>query len=105
MSATLKVKLKSSSSDTVLERASATPPPQRQNMFAIAITQPRCSLQQQAQDRGTIVLGHLNQTSFSDEPAQFDQLPRAFAPFHLPVAAIMPRPLRLEPIPRLAHPP
>lgn len=73
--------------------------------MSVAAPQLRGSLQQQAQDRGAVVVGQFDQASFSDEPAQLDKLPRAFAPFHLPVTAIIPRLLRLEPVPRFAQPP
>lgn len=78
------------------KRPHSTPLPERQHGIAIRPAQFRCRLDQYAEDHSAIIVGELDDPSLGDEPAQFDQMPRALAPLHLPVAGLMPRLPRLK---------
>lgn len=73
-------------------------------MFAIRPTQFRHCFDQKSEDCGAIIVGKFDDPSLHYNAAELDQMPRAFAPLHLPVPAIMARLLRLQPMARGRRP-
>jgi len=63
-----------------------TPPPERQGLRAILASELAGGLDQDAQDHGAIVIGQRDQIGLHDQSAQLDEMTRAFAALHLPVA-------------------
>ena len=74
-------------------------------LFAILATKFRGRVNEQPENYGAIIAGDLDQVGLGDEPAEFDQLARAFAALHLPCPRVMSRPLRLKAIAGLRHSP
>lgn len=66
-------------------------------MLALKFT---CHPEQRAVDDGAIVAGQFDDTRLDHEPTELDQMPRAPAALHLPVAHVMPRPCRLMAVAR-----
>src|SRR5204863_9448101 len=66
--------------------------PERSGPFALIAFELVCHPEQRAEDGGAIIAGQVHHTSFDDEAAQFNQVPRALAALDLPCAHIMPRP-------------
>jgi len=84
-------------------------PPQGQDLCAILASEPASRINQQAQDHSPIVIGKRDQIGLHDQSAQFDQMARAFAALHLPVApgetCVMTRLTQLQTTPRGHFPP
>ncbi|ABQ38286.1 hypothetical protein BBta_6371 [Bradyrhizobium sp. BTAi1] len=59
-----------------------------------------CHPKQRAKDGSAIIAGQVDESSFHDEPAEFDQMPRALAALDLPCAHIMPSPCCLATVAR-----
>ncbi len=74
--------------------------PQFAGMFALVALELIGHPEQCAKDGGAIIAGQVHDTSFDNEAAQFDQMPRALAALDLPCAHVMPRPCRLMPVAR-----
>jgi len=63
-----------------------TPPPERQGLCAVIASELACGLDQDAQDHGAIVISQHDQIGFHDQSAKRDEMARALAALHLPVA-------------------
>lgn len=74
-------------------------------LLAAFASQRRGSLDQQAEDDRPIIAGQLDQIGLGNEAAEFDQLARSFTALHLPRTRVMPRPFRLQAVPRLNRSP
>jgi len=55
---------------------------------------------QRAEDDGAVVAGQIDESSFHDEAAEFNEMPRALAALDLPHAHVMPCPCGLMPVAR-----
>ena len=71
-----------------IERAFATPLPQRQHVAGIIAARASGEIEQRAVKRGAIVVGQLNQPGFLDQPTQLYQMTCSFAALHDPGPAI-----------------
>jgi hypothetical protein len=60
-------------------------------MFALIALELVSHPKQRAVDRGAIIAGQLHDASLDNEPAQFDEVPRALAALDLPRAHVMSR--------------
>ena len=67
-------------------------------VLAICAAKLRRGLDQQPEDDCTIIIGEIDQPCLGDKTAKFDQLSRAFATLHLPVASVMPSARQQQPI-------
>lgn len=63
--------------------------PQRQHLLTIIALQSRRRFGQEAEDYCAIVVDKFDETGLYDEATELDEVSRAFAPLHLPVAAVM----------------
>ena len=73
--------------------------PPGKRCVALLITKQVGDREKSAVDRGAIVVRKVDQFGFDDEAAEFDQVPRALAAIHGPLAKIMPSKFRFEPPP------
>ena len=55
-----------------------------------------CDIDQGTENDRAIVIGEVNQASLGDKTAKLDQLPRAFAPLHLPIFRFTAGPAQLQ---------
>lgn len=72
-----------------IERTFSAPLPQGKYLIAIITTQPGRRFGQEAEQDRPIVLDKFDDTGLHDEAAELDEVSRAFAPLHSPVAAVM----------------
>ena len=82
----------------VFECALAAPAPQQERLVSPLALQCRGGLDENAEDRRTIIVSEVDEPRLGNQAAKFDQLARALAALHVPRALIMPRPLALEPV-------
>lgn len=65
-------------------------PPKRELLRAIRSTQLRGSFDEQPKQDGSVVVRQFDQFGLGDQAAKLDELPGAFASFHLPLSRVMP---------------
>ncbi len=78
-----------------LERRFPHSGPQLPRMFAVLAVELFANPEQRAIDHGAVIVREVHDPSLDHEPAKFNEVTSALAPFDLPCAHIMPRPLRL----------
>lgn len=72
--------------------------PQRSCMFAVLALELIGHPDECTVNDDTVIAGQVHDSSFDDESAEFDQMPRTLAALDLPGAHIMSRPRRLMPL-------